>query len=388
MTRAELDYILGAMLDAQKNVSDLNITVDKPLQVEASGELVKVDIDPPVDKLTPFQTEVIALELLNRNRRLTDDLLRTGSCDCSYSLSHKARFRVNVFTQRGHYTIILRKLSTAIPTLSQLSMPPVFQTIAKEKTGLVLVTGATGSGKSTTLASLLNEFNETKSIHIVTLEDPVEFVHPQKKATFNQREMGSDFSSFAAGLRAALRQAPKIILVGEMRDRETVEIGLSAAETGHLVMSTLHTIDAGQTINRIVGMFDQAEEQQIRVRLGETVRWIVSQRLLPKVGGGRVAALEIMGNSLRVKDSIEHGESEGKTFYEIIEASATFGWKNFDMAVLELYEQGQITEETALLYCSNKGVVSRGIDKIKKIKGESPMTSAGLKIDMEYGKRK
>ena len=222
----------------------------------------------------------------------------------------------------------------------------------------------------------------------MTLEDPVEFVHPQRKATFNQREMGSDFSTFAAGLRAALRQAPKVILVGEMRDRETVEIGLSAAETGHLVMSTLHTINAGQTINRIVGMFDQEEQHQIRIRLAETLRWVVSQRLLPKIGGGRVAALEIMGNSLRVKDSIEHGEAEGKTFYEIIEASATFGWKTFDMAVLELYEQGLITEETALLYCSNKGVVSRGIDKIKKIKGQATTNIGGLNLDLAIREEK
>ncbi len=388
MTKAELDYILGTMLDAYKNVSDLNITADKPLQVESSGELVSVAIDPPVDRLTPFQTETIALNIINRNRRLTEDLLRTGSCDCSYSLGQKARFRVNIFTQRGHYSIILRRLSTDIPSVDQLNLPPVFHTISKEKTGLVLVTGATGSGKSTTLAALLNELNETKSIHIVTLEDPVEFVHPQKKATFNQREMGNDFSTFAAGLRAALRQAPKVVLVGEMRDRETVEIGMSAAETGHLVMSTLHTINAGQTINRIVGMFDQAEEKQIRIRLAETVRWIVSQRLLPKIGGGRVAALEIMGNNLRVKDAIEHGESDGKTFYEIIEAAGSFGWRNFDMTMLELFEQGLITEETALLYCTNKGVVTRGLDKIKKTRGENTSSLTGLSLDVEYGKRK
>jgi len=387
MTKAELDYILGTMLDSNKNVSDVNITVDKPLQVESSGELVAVAIEPRVEKLTPFQTETIALNIINRNRRLTEDLIKSGSCDCSYSLGQKARFRVNIFTQRGHYTTILRKLSTEIPSVDQLNLPPVFHTIAREKTGLVLVTGATGSGKSTTLAALLNELNETKSIHIVTLEDPVEFVHPQKKATFNQREMGNDFSTFAAGLRAALRQAPKVVLVGEMRDRETVEIGMSAAETGHLVMSTLHTINAGQTINRIVGMFDQAEEQQIRIRLAETVRWIVSQRLLPKVGGGRVAALEIMGNNLRVKDAIEHGESEGKTFYEIIEAASSFGWKTFDMAVLELFEQGLITEESAVLYCTNKGVVTRGIDRIKKTRGESTTTLTGLALDMEYGKK-
>ena len=209
MTKAELDYILGTMLDSQKNVSDLNITSDKPLQVETAGELVPVRIDPSVERLTPFQTETIALKIINRNRRLLEDLLRTGSCDCSYSLGQKARFRVNIFTQRGHYSVILRKLSTDIPSVDQLNMPPVFHSMAKEKTGLVLVTGATGSGKSTTLAALLNELNETKSIHIVTLEDPVEFVHPQAKATFNQREMGNDFSTFAAGLRAALRQAPK-----------------------------------------------------------------------------------------------------------------------------------------------------------------------------------
>jgi twitching motility protein PilT len=388
MTKAELDYILGTMLDSQKNVSDLNITVDKPLQVEASGELTSVPIEPPIEKLSPFQTETLALNIINRNRRLTEDLLKTGSCDLSYSLGQKARFRVNVFTQRGHYTIILRKLSTDIPSVDQLNLPPIFHTIAKEKTGLVLVTGATGSGKSTTLAALLNELNETKSIHIVTLEDPVEFVHPQKKATFNQREMGNDFSTFAAGLRASLRQAPKVILVGEMRDRETVEIGLSAAETGHLVMSTLHTINAGQTINRIVGMFDQSEEKQIRIRLAETVRWIVSQRLLPKIGGGRIAALEIMGNNLRVKDAVEHGESEGKTFAEIIEAAGSFGWKTFDMAILELFDQGYITEETALLYCTNKGVVTRGIDKLKKTKGETTHNLSGLMLDLEYGKKK
>ena len=388
MTKAELDHILSTMLDSNKSVSDLNITADKPLQVESNGELVGVALEPPVDKLTPFQTETIALNIIGRNRRLTEDLIKTGSCDCSYALGQKARFRVNIFTQRGHYTIICRKLSTTIPSVDQLNLPPIFHTAAREKTGLILVTGATGSGKSTTLAALLNELNETTSIHIVTLEDPVEFVHPQKKATFNQREMGNDFSTFANGLRAALRQAPKVILVGEMRDRETVEIGMSAAETGHLVMSTLHTINAGQTINRIVGMFDQVEEKQIRIRLAETIRYIVSQRLIPKIGGGRIAALEIMGNNLRVKEAIEHGESEGKTFYEIIEAAGSFGWKTFDMAMLELFEQNLITEETALLYCTNKGVVTRGIDKIKKARGENTSNVRGLALDMEYRKKR
>jgi twitching motility protein PilT len=386
MRRNELDYILGTMLDAYKDVSDLNITVDKPLQVETSGQLAPVAIDPNVDHLTPFQSEMIALNLVGGSRRLTEDLLKTGSCDSSYSLQGKARFRVNIFSQRGNYSIVLRKLNTRIPTLQELKLPEIFGQVAKEKTGLVLVTGATGSGKSTTLAALLNEINETKSIHIITLEDPVEFVHPQKRATFNQREMGTDFDSFASGLRAALRQAPKVILVGEMRDRLTVEIGLSAAETGHLVVSTLHTIDAGQTINRILGLFEQEEQGQIRLRLADTMRWIISQRLAPKIGGGRHALLEIMGANLRVKDSITMGEGEGRSFYEIIEASATFGWKNFDMACMEAYELGLITEETASLYCTKKGPVTRGIDNIKKRRGEITSNLSALQMKKEMPK--
>jgi twitching motility protein PilT len=370
MRRNELDYFLETMLSASDNVSDLNFTVDKPLQVEVLGELVPVVTDPPIHKLTPFQTEMIALSIIGGNKRLLNDLINTGSCDCSYELKDKARFRVNVFSQRGHYSVVLRKLNTVIPTFEDLGLPVVLKQVAKEKTGLVIVTGATGSGKTTTLAAILNEVNNTKSVHVITLEDPVEFVHPQKKSTFNQREMGTDFDTFANGLRAALRQAPKIILVGEMRDRETVEIGLSAAETGHLVLTTLHTTDAGQTINRILGMFDLEEQKQIRIRLADTIRWIISQRLAPKIGGGRYALFEIMGTNLRVQETILQGESEGKTFYEIIEASYPFGWRTFDQACLEAYEQGYITEENALLYASKRGVVSRGIDNIKKKRGE------------------
>ena len=389
MRRNELDHVLGTMLDSNKDVSDLNITVDKPLQVESSGQLVPVVLEPPIEKLTPFQTEMMALNLIGGSRRLTEDLLRTGSCDSSYMLTGKARFRVNIFSQRGNYSIVLRKLNTKIPTLAEMKLPDIFHQVAKEKTGLILVTGATGSGKSTTLAALLNEINESKSIHIITLEDPVEFVHPQKKATFNQREMGTDFNTFASGLRAALRQAPKVILVGEMRDRETVEIGLSAAETGHLVVSTLHTIDAGQTINRILGLFEQEEQEQIRLRLADTVRWIISQRLAPKIGGGRVALLEMMGSNLRTKDSIIMGESEGKSFYEIVEANYTFGWRTFDQACMDAYEQGAITEESALLYCTKRGPVSRGIDNIRKKRGESTATMTNLQMKRadESGKK-
>jgi len=383
MRRPELDQILSTMLASQKDVSDLNITADKPLQVESNGQLMPVAFQPDLGALSPFQTEQIAFNLLQGNRRLTANLIQTGSCDTSYTLLGKARFRVNIFSQRGCYSIVLRKLTTKIPTVDELKLPASIREIAREKNGLALVTGATGSGKSTTLAAILNEVNETKSIHIITLEDPVEFVHQQRKATFNQRELGTDFDSFSTGLRAALRQAPKIILVGEMRDRETVEIGLSAAETGHLVLSTLHTNDAGQTINRILGMFEPEEHPQIRLRLADTLRWIVSQRLAPKISGGRHALFEIMGNSLRTKESVAQGEADGRTFYEIIEATTTYGWKTFDHSALEAYENGQISEENALLYCSRRGPVTRGIDLIKKKRGEMTTDVAQLKVKKE-----
>ena len=388
MRKSEIDYMLTTMLETFGGVSDLNITTDKPLQVESSGQLTAVPMTPPIEKLTPFQTEIFALNLIDGDRRLTEILLKEGSCDSSYYLTGKARFRVNIFSQRGFYSTVMRKLETRIPTIRDLDLPEVFLKAAQEKNGIIFVTGATGSGKSTTLAAFLNEINSTKSIHIVTLEDPVEFVHPQRKATFNQRELGTDFDAFATGLRAALRQAPKVILVGEMRDRETVEIGLSAAETGHLVMSTLHTVDAGQTINRIIGMFDKEEENQIRIRLADTVRWIICQRLLPKISGGRVATLEIMGSNLRVKDTILNGESEEKTFYDIITAGEAFGMTTFDKDIVNLYKNGLIKEETAMAYASKKAIVGRGIDTIKSEKGEKTTDIEGLDMDAEYTKVK
>jgi twitching motility protein PilT len=380
MRRPELDQILTTMLASQPEISDVLFTVGRPPQVEAYGELKPVVLDPPIDKLTPFQIETIALNIIGDNLWQIEDLLRHGSCDGSYALGEKARFRVNVFAQRGNYSIVCRQLNTVIPTLSKLKFPEVFNEIPTEKTGLILVTGATGSGKSTTLAAILNEINQSKPVHIVTLEDPVEYVHPHKKATFNQRELGIDFDSYSNGLRAALRQAPKVILVGEMRDRDTVKIALSAAETGHLVLSTLHTINAGETVNRILGMFEPEEQEQIRLRMADSLRWIVSQRLVPQIGGARFALLEIMGANLRTQEAIRLGESEGKTFYEIIEASHTFGWRTFDDACLEAYEQGIITEETAALYCTKRSVVSRGIDNIKKTRGEMTSTAGSLRM--------
>jgi twitching motility protein PilT len=380
MRRPELDNILGVMLASQPEVSDLIFTVERPPQVEAYGELKPVVLDPPIGRLTPFQTEMIALNLIGDNFQHIEQLLRQGSCDVAYALSEKARFRANIFSQRGNYSIVCRQLNTVIPSLDKLKFPDIFKEVSKEKTGLVLVTGATGSGKSTTMAAILNEINQAKPVHIVTLEDPVEYVHPHVKATFNQRELGVDFDTFAGGLRAALRQAPKVILVGEMRDRETVKIALSAAETGHLVMSTLHTVNAGETVNRILGMFEAEEQDQIRIRLADSLRWVVSQRLAPKVGGGRYALLEIMGHNLRTEETIHIGESEGKTFYEIIEASHTFGWRTFDHACIEAYERGIITEETAQLYCTKRGVLSRAIDNIKKARGENTTNLDTLKM--------
>ena len=382
MRRPELDQILTTMLAAQPEVSDLLFTVDRPLQVEAYGELKPVDFDPPIPQLTPFQTEMVALNIIGDNMPHLEHLLLHGSCDAAYALSDKARFRVNIFSQRGNYSIVCRQLNTVIPTIEKLNMPEILKEIPKEKTGLVLVTGATGSGKSTTLAAVLNEINKAKAIHIVTLEDPVEYVHSHIKATFNQRELGVDFDTFVNGLRAALRQAPKVILVGEMRDRGTVKIALSAAETRHLVLSTLHTINAGETINRILGMFEPDEQEQIRVRLADSLRWIISQRLAPKVGGARHALFEIMGHNLRTEESIRLGESEGKTFYEIIEASYTFGWRNFDHACIEAFTEGVITEETALLYCTRRGVVTRSLDLIKKERGEITTDVGSLKMKM------
>jgi twitching motility protein PilT len=380
MRRPELDNVLTAMLASQPDVSDLLFTVDKPLQVESFGELKPVSVDPPIDKLTPYQTEIVALNLIGENQWHIEDLLRRGSSDAAYTLADKARFRINIFSQRGHYSIVCRKLNTEIPTLEWLQFPEIIQLIPREKTGLVLVTGATGSGKSTTLAAILNEINLTKPVHVITLEDPVEFVHPHHMATFNQRELGTDFDNFSNGLRAALRQAPKVILVGEMRDRETVRIALSAAETGHLVLSTLHTIDAGQTINRILGLFEPDEQEQIRARLADTLRWIISQRLVPKIEGGRFALLEIMGSNLRTQETIRLGESEGKSFYEITEASQPFGWRTFDFSALEAFEGATISEETALLYCTKRGPVTRGIDNLKKSRGECTTSIAALRM--------
>ncbi len=384
MRRKEIDYILLKMLESKKSLSDLNFTPGKPIQVESDGELIPVRMEPNFTNLSAFQTEIIALNLINNNRELTETLIKRGSCDFSHQLKDGVRFRVNVFSRSGKYSIAMRKLETQIPTIKELNLPEVIYKMAEEKNGLLFVTGATGVGKSTSLAALLNQINETKAYHVITLEDPIEFQHSQKKSTFNQRELATDFDTFESGLRAAMRQAPKVILVGEMRDRETIEIGLAAAETGHLVVTTLHTADAGQTINRILGMFSTEEEKLIRVRLADSLKWVVSQKLLPKTGGGRIAAFEVMCTSLRVKDSILHGEKEGNSFAEIIKQGSARNMISFDEYIIRLYENGLIEENTANAYATRKDIVGRGIDTIKASRGEATSDIESLEMDRGY----
>jgi twitching motility protein PilT len=369
------------MLDTHPGISDLVFAVGRPPQVESYGVLKEAAIHPAIDRLTRFQTEQIALNITGSSRHLLRDLLERGACDCSYQFADRARFRVNIFRQRGNFAIVMRKAQTEMPSIHSLGLGPIFREMAREKNGLILVTGATGSGKTTTLTAILNEINETQAVHVVTLEDPIEFLHQHKKSTFNQRELGGDFDTFPNGLRSALRQAPKVILVGEMRDRATVEIALTAAETGHLVLSTIHTINAGQSINRILGMFDLAEETQLRLRLSETLRYVVSQRLAPKQSGGRAMLNEIMGSNLRIREAIALGEADGRTFYDIIEANATFGWTTFDQSLGRAYQADHITEETAHLYATNKGKMTRFIDGVKKQRGLDDEQPTGLRLD-------
>ncbi len=384
MKKIDLDQIIQDMLVSRKGISDLNFTVGRPCQVAADGRLHPVKIDLAGGVLTPFQTEQIALTLIQDDRRLLTDYFRHGSCDFSYNLPDGPRFRVNIFSQRGTTSIVMRKLESRVPTIDELNLPECFMKMAGEKNGIILFTGATGTGKTTSLAAILDAINSRDNLHVVTLEDPIEYVHPHKKATFNQRELGQDFDTFANGLRAALRQAPNVVLVGEIRDRETMEIAMNASETGHLVFSTLHTMSAGHTINRIIGMFSSEEERQVRVRLADAIRWVVGQRLLPKEGGGRIAIFDIMQNNIRVKDAIINGEREGKTFYEIIEAGQAYDMQTFDQHLVRLFEQGEIKEDIALAYASNKSRVRQGIDKVKSQKGEKTSDIEDLVIDSDY----
>jgi twitching motility protein PilT len=352
MKNFNLDAILEAMLKMSDRVSDLNFSVGRPPQVEIDGQLAPVNF-PGLPRLTPYQTEMIVMHMLRGDRELTRTLLTNGSVDLSYSIPQKTRFRVNIFAQRGTYAIVLRVIPEGIPSLESLHLPAELANICKLKNGIVLITGPTGSGKSTTLAALIHKINNDYAYHIITVEDPVEYMHKHLKSTVNQRELGADTKSFAIALRAALRQAPKVILIGEMRDVETIEIAMEAAETGHLVLSTLHTIDAAKTVDRIIGVFPKDQEPQVRTRLAQSFRYIVSQRLLPKNGGGRTAVVEILKSTMRTRDYVLKGETEGRSLIDAMHDGSVDGMQIFDDELEKLWNRGVITKEIALAYATN-----------------------------------
>lgn len=347
--------IISAMLRTSRRASDLIFSPGRLPQVEANGQLIGVKI-PSVETLTSEDTARIAADLIGGNKQAVEKLREQGSCDISYSLPKLSRFRVNIFTQRGSCAIVMRVIPSTVPTFEDLHLPPQLHDLTKLRNGIVLVTGPTGSGKSSTLAAILDEVNEEQAIHILTIEDPIEFLHSHKKATIHQRELHSDTPSFALALRAALRQAPKMILVGEMRDRETIEIALEAAETGHLVFSTLHTVDASKTIERIVGVFPLSDQHVIRSRFSKTFRYVVSQRLAPRRDGeGRVAVIEILKSTMRTREYVERGEGEGKTLIDAMRDGETEGMQTFDGELEKLVRAGTLDLESAITYSTNAG---------------------------------
>jgi twitching motility protein PilT len=346
--------VILTMVDSSTGISDLIFSPGRPPQVEQHGELSAVEIK-ALPVLHPADTARLARDIIGDNRTALHALQEQGACDLSYSLPERARFRVNIFRQRGSFAIVMRVIPSKVPTLRDLNLPAALIDIASLKNGIVLVTGPTGSGKSSTLAALIDLINETRADHILTIEDPIEFLHSHKRSTVHQRELHSDTPTFALALRAALRQAPKVILVGEMRDRDTIEIALTAAETGHLVFSTLHTIDASKTVERIVGAFDTSDQRAVRGRLSASFRYFVSQRLIPKKEGGRVAVLEILKSTLRTRDYMEGGEGEGKTLLDAMRDGEMDGMQYFDGEIEKLVRQRVITPATGLLHATNAG---------------------------------
>ena len=358
----KLDGILRKVIQSVDGVSDILFVTGKPPQVEVHGELETAPVEWPAPPLDAPLIEEFARIIIDGNPKLQRDLEERGSCDCSYTLKDVCRFRVNIYRQKKSFSMVLRQLKPLVPSIEALGLEPIFQEVIKEKTGITFITGGAGNGKTTTLAALLNEINRTSKVHIVTLEDPVEFLHPHLQSTFTQRELGHDFFTFSEGLRSSLRQAPKVILVGEIRDRETMDIALTASETGHMIYSTLHTISAGQTINRILGMFGKDEEHQVRERLATSLRYVIGQRLVPKKAGGRLLVTEVMGHNLRTRETISLGENENRRLPEIIEAGRHAGWHTFEQSLLKAYEQDLITEETAMLYSTSKPTMRQLID--------------------------
>jgi len=353
-SRVPTQQLIAAMLQGREKVSDLIFSPGRAPQVEAKGELHELPFQ-GLERLTAHQTIEIAEDLIGANAIAAQQLKQDGSADLSYSLPGVARFRVNIFRQRASYAVVMRVIPVAIPTFDDLGLPPQLADIVHLRNGIVLVTGPTGSGKSSTLAAVVDRMNEERAIHILTIEDPIEFLHVHKKATIHQRELYSDTPTFSLALRAALRQAPKVILVGEMRDRETIEIAIEAAETGHLVLSTLHTIDASKTVERVIGAFPLGDQQAIRNRLARTFQYIVSQRLVPRFdGSGRVALLEVLKSTLRTRDYIERGEGSGKTLLDAMRDGTQDGMQYFDGEIERLVRAGVISVDVGLINTTNQ----------------------------------
>ena len=376
--------LIAAMLKAREHVSDLIFSPGRAPQIEISGQLVELRFK-NLERLTPQDTQWLAEDLMDKNEHAIGKLERDGSADLSYGVAGVGRFRVNIFRQRGSIAIVMRVIPDSIPGFEDLHLPPQLKEIVQMKNGIVLVTGPTGSGKSSTLAAIIDTMNAEKAYHILTIEDPIEFLHKHKKATIHQRELHSDTPTFALALRGALRQAPKVILVGEMRDRETIEIALEAAETGHLVMSTLHTIDAAKTIERIIGAFPLADQAAIRNRFSKAFRCIVSQRLLPrKDGKGRIAAIEILKSTMRTRDYVEKGEAEGKSLLDAMRDGDTEGMQHFDGEIEKLIRGGVVDFETGLLYSSNAGNLRLELADFTESRGSRSSSAAPAeKVEME-----
>ena len=366
--------VLRQMLKTSDNVSDLIFSPGRPPQVELSGKLQAVSV-PGLEKLTPAHTAGMAKIIIGNHQNAAESLEKSGSADLSFSAPGEARFRVNIFKQRGTYAIVMRVIPTKPPTFDDFDLPLQLKEIVDIKNGIVLVTGPTGSGKSSTLAAIIDLINDTQYYHIVTIEDPIEFLHMHKSSTIHQRELHSDTPSFSIALRAALRQAPKVILVGEMRDKETIEVALEAAETGHLVLSTLHTIDASKTVDRIIGVFPKNEERVIRTRIAQSFRYIVSQRLIPRGDGkGRVAAIEILKSTMRTREYIEKGESEGKSLIDAMEQGDQDGMQTFDSVIEQMVRNGVLSKEGAMPYATNANNLLLRLTDL----GETPAPAASV----------
>lgn len=366
------------MLKVSDKVSDLIFSPGRPPQIELAGKLQAVQV-PGLEMLTPAHTASIAKLIIGNHQNATDSIEKSGSADLSFSAPGEARFRVNIFKQRGTHAIVMRVIPTQPPNFDDFDLPPQLKQIVDLKNGIVLVTGPTGSGKSSTLAAIIDLINDLHYYHIVTIEDPIEFLHNHKKSTIHQRELHSDTPSFSIALRAALRQAPKVILVGEMRDKETIEVALEAAETGHLVLSTLHTIDASKTVDRIIGVFPKNEEAVIRTRIAQSFRYIISQRLIPRPDGtGRIAAIEILKSTMRTREYIEKGESEGKSLIDAMEQGDQEGMQTFDDVIEKMIRSGVLTQEAALPFATNAGNL---LLRIGDLGGHAPIPKASASRD-------